>query len=76
MRVKYKNPKELTSKLRDLIDMYLESLLEYEKLAETVIAIVNANHDRIYKNGVISKTLSTALGEERVNIINNIVSAK
>lgn len=73
MRVKYKNPKELTSKLRDLIDTYLEGLIEPNKFSETVSAIIDANHDRIYKNGVISKSLVEALGEERTKIINSII---
>ena len=31
MRAVYRNPKELATKLKDLIDLYLEDLLSYEK---------------------------------------------
>ncbi len=72
MRASYKNPKELTSKLRDLIDTYLEGLINYEKLEKTVVAIINANEQRVYKNGFIPTKLATDLGPERVNVINKI----
>ena len=32
MRAVYRNPKELATKLKDVIDLYLEDLLSYEKL--------------------------------------------
>lgn len=72
MRVKYKNPNELESKLRDLVDTYLDSLIDYEKLEKTVIAIINANGNSVYKNGFMKANLANALGDERVNIINKI----
>jgi len=72
MRATYKNPKELSSKLRDLVDTYLEGLLGYEELEKTIIAIINANEDRVYKNGFMPTKLSGVLGIERVNIINKI----
>lgn len=72
MRASYKNPKELESKLRDLIDTHLEGLLGYEKLEQTVIAIINANGDRVYKNGFMPTRLAGVLGPERVNVINKI----
>lgn len=72
MRARYKNPKELSSKLRDLVDTYLEGLLGYEELEKTVIAIINANEDRVYKNGFMPTKLSSDLGPERVNIIDKI----
>jgi uncharacterized protein (TIGR04540 family) len=72
MRASYKNPKELTSKLRDLIDTYLEGLIDHEKLEKTVVAIINANENRVYKNGFIPTKLAADLGIERVNVINKI----
>lgn len=72
MRASYKNPKELSSKLRDLVDTYLEGLLGYEELEKTVIAIINANQDRVYKNGFMPTKLASVLGAERVEIINKI----
>lgn len=75
MRSSYKNPKELTSKLRDLLDTYLEGLIDYEKLEKTVVAIINANEHRIYKNGSIPTKLAADLGSQRVDIINKIAEA-
>lgn len=72
MRASYKNPKELSSKLRDLVDTYLEGLLDYEELEKTIIAIINANEDRVYKNGFMPTKLAGVLGTERVDIINKI----
>lgn len=72
MRASYKNPKELSSKLRDLVDTYLEGLLSYEELEKTVVAIINANEDRVYKNGFMPTKLAAVLGDERVDIINKI----
>lgn len=72
MRASYKNPKELTSKLKDLVDTYFEDLIGYEELEKTVIAIINANEDRVYKNGFMPTRLANILGPERVNIIDKI----
>lgn len=72
MRASYKNPKELAGKLRDLVDTHLEGLLGYEELEKTVIAIINANEDRVYKNGFMPTKLAGILGTERVSIINKI----
>ncbi|AKN30907.1 ribonuclease P [Clostridium carboxidivorans P7] len=72
MRASYKNPKELASKLRDLVDTYFEGLLSYEELEKTIIAIINANGDRVYKNGFMPTKLAGILGTERVDVINKI----
>lgn len=72
MRASYKNPKELASKLRDLVDTYLEGLMSYEELEKIVIAIINANGESVYKNGFMPTKLSGILGPERVEIINKI----
>ncbi|WPC39409.1 TIGR04540 family protein [Clostridium sp. JS66] len=72
MRASYKNPKELASKLRDLVDTYFEGLLSYEELEKTIIAIINANGDRVYKNGFMPTKLAGILGAERVDVINKI----
>ncbi|MFA6941504.1 MAG: TIGR04540 family protein [Clostridiaceae bacterium] len=69
MRAAYKNPKELESKLKDLVDTYLDGLIDYEKLEQTVTAIISANENRVYKNGFIPTKLANALGGERINII-------
>lgn len=72
MRAVYRNPKELATKMKDLVDSYRDSLITYEKLEQTVIAMINANEDRIYKNGFMPTKLINALGEERKAIIDEI----
>ena len=72
MRAVYKNPKELATKLKDVVDSYFEDLITYEKLEETVIRMIKANKDSIYKDGFMPVKLSSALGEERKNIIDKI----
>ena len=69
MRAVYRNPKELATKLKDLIDLYLEDLLSYEKLETTVVAMIKANDDRIYKNGFMPTKLIATIGEERKVIV-------
>ena len=72
MRAVYRNPKELATKLKDLID--LEDLLSYEKLETTVVAMIKANDDRIYKNGFMPTKLIAAIGEERKVIVDKIAA--
>ena len=43
MRAVYKNPKELATCLKDLIDLYLDDLMTYEKLTVKILKIVDAN---------------------------------
>ncbi|ATD55012.1 TIGR04540 family protein [Clostridium chauvoei] len=72
MRAVYRNPKELATHLKDLVDLYLEDLLSYEDLEGKVIKIINSNEDRVYKGEHMPVKLSNTLGEERVQIINEI----
>lgn len=72
MRAVYRNPKELATKMKDLVDSYRDSLITYEKLEEIVIAMINANEDRVYKNGFMPTKLISVLGEERKAIIDEI----
>ena len=74
MRAVYRNPKELATKLKDLIDLYLEDLLSYEKLETTVVAMIKANDDRIYKNGFMPTKLIATIGEERKVIVDKIAA--
>lgn len=72
MRAVYRNPKELATKMKDLVDSYRDSLITYEKLEENVIAMIKANEDRVYKNGFMPTKLINVLGEERKAIIDEI----
>lgn len=76
MRTLYKNPKELGACLRDMVDLYRDDLMTYEKLSEKIMKLVEVNEERIFKNGGIEIKISNILGEERVAIINDIVNNK
>ena len=73
MRLVYKNPKELATFIKDLIDNYLEDLITYDELKEKVIKIIEANKDRVYKDNKISLKIYPYLGDERVEILNKII---
>ncbi|WP_300385276.1 TIGR04540 family protein [Clostridium sp.] len=72
MRSVYKNPKELATCLKDLVDNYLENLISYEDLEKKIKKMIEANGDRIYKDGKISSKLFPYLSSERVEIIDKI----
>ena len=72
MRAVYKNPKELATKLKDVVDLYFDDLITYEKLKETVEKMIKANKDSIYKDGFMPVKLISALGEERQAVIDKI----
>lgn len=74
MRAVYKNPKELATCLKDLVDLYLDDLMTYEKLTMKILKIVDANE--VYRNGFIENKISNVLGEQRIEIINKIVSER
>lgn len=74
MKAVYKNPKELGTKIKDLVDTYHEGLISYEKLEETIIIMIEKNEDRIYKNGFMPSNLISIIGEDRKEIIDEIAS--
>lgn len=76
MRKVYKDPKELGMCLKDLIDFYLDDVMTYEKLEEKITILVDANQDRVYKDGNISLKISNILGSSRVEVINKVFSDK
>ncbi|MBE6066435.1 MAG: TIGR04540 family protein [Clostridium lundense] len=74
MRLTYKNPRELATCIKDLVDSYLEGLIEQDAFEEKLIKLINANKDRIYKDDVMSVKISSVLGNSRIDIINKIIS--
>lgn len=76
MRVVYRNPKELATKLKDLVDTYREGLIDEEKFQNIIVAMVEKNEDRVYKNGFMPTKLINTLGEERKLIIDEIINKK
>lgn len=73
MRKVYRNPRELATCLKDIVDMYLEDLMTEEKMEEKITAIVEANRDRIYKEKNMNVNISKYLGDERVEIIDKVI---
>lgn len=76
MRAVYRNPKELATCLKDIVDTYEDDLISYEKMEERIIKIVEANKEAIYKEKNMSVKIANVLGDKRVEIINNIVQSK
>ncbi|NLL31594.1 MAG: TIGR04540 family protein [Clostridiales bacterium] len=76
MRTKYKNPKELGTCLKDLVDNYLEYLLDEETLRKRVMKIVEANGESAYKDGKVASKIYPYLGDERAEIISKIIENK
>ena len=73
MRTVYKNPKELGTCLKDLVDNYLEDLITWDYLEEKVKKIVAANGESAYKDGKVSSKIFPYLGNERVEILDKII---
>lgn len=72
MRLVYRNPKELASKVRDAVDLYQDNLISYDKLEQIIVGMIEKNEDRVYKNGFMPAKLISEIGEERKNIIDEI----
>lgn len=73
MRLTYKNPRELATAVKDLVDFYLDDVMEYEVLEERLKKLVASNMERVYKDDIMSLKIANVLGEERVNIVNKII---
>lgn len=76
MRAVYRNPKELATCLKDIVDTYEDDLISYEKMEERIIKIVEVNKEAIYKEKNMSVKIANVLGDNRVEIINKIVQSK
>lgn len=73
MRSVYKNPRELATCLKDIVDNYYEDLITYEKMSDKIIKIVKSNKEAIYKEKSMSLKIANVLGEERVKLIDKVV---
>jgi len=76
MRKVYKDPKQLATCLQDLVDLYLDDVITYNKLKEKLTILVNANEDRIFKDGNMSSKISNIIGSSRVDVINKVSSER
>jgi uncharacterized protein (TIGR04540 family) len=72
MKAVYKNPRELATKLIDLVDTYREGLITYENFEKTVTAIIERNEDQVYKNGFMPVKLISVIGEDRKAVIDEV----
>lgn len=72
MKAVYRNPKELATKLMDLVDTYRDDLISYEEFEKTVTAIIERNEDRVYKNGFMPTRLISIIGEDRKAAIDQV----
>lgn len=76
MRAVYRNPKELASCLKDIVDAHDDDLISYEKMEDRIMKLVEANKDAIYKEKSMSVKIANVLGEKREEIINKVVQSK
>ena len=76
MRAVYRNPKELATCLKDIVDTYNDDLISYEKMEDRIMKLVDANKDTIYKEKSMSVKIANVLGDNRVEIINKVVESK
>lgn len=74
MRAVYKNPKELATCLKDIVDTYDDGLITRDAMESKLLKIIEANRDEVYKEKSMSVRISNVLGEYRTNIINEIVN--
>lgn len=74
MRAVYRNPNELATCIKDIIDTYLEDLMSYEDMETKLVKISEANGERVYKDGFLNLKIARVLGNERVEIMNKAVA--
>ena len=76
MRAVYRNPKELATCLKDIVDAHDDDLISYEKMEERIMKLVEANKEAIYKEKNMSVKIANVLGNKREEIINKVVESK
>ena len=76
MRAVYRNPKELATCLKDIVDAHDDDLISYEKMEERIMKLVEANKEAIYKEKNMSVKIANVLGHKREEIINKVVQSK
>lgn len=70
MRLVYKNPKELGTAVKDLVDEYQDDLITYEKFQEKLKKVSETNKERLFKNGKVESKIAVILGDERIELLN------
>lgn len=73
MRKKYKNPRELATCLKDLVDLSLDGIMTFEKVQGKVKVISEANKETVFNEGKVSYKIATVLGDERMIELNKML---
>ncbi|MDD5793983.1 TIGR04540 family protein [Clostridium sp. HCP1S3_B4] len=74
MRLVYKNPKELGTAVKDLVDEYQDDLITYEKFQEKLKKVSETNKERLFKNGKVESKIAVILGDERIELLNKALA--
>ena len=74
MRKVYRNPKELATYLKDMVEMYFDDLMTYEKMEAKIKEVIEANEERFFKNGNVDVKGAKIIGESNMEVINKIIA--
>ena len=74
MRKVYRNPKELATYLKDMVEMYFDDLMTYEKMEAKIKEVIEANEERFFKNGNVDVIVAKIIGESNMEVINKIIA--
>ena len=74
MRKVYINPKELATYLKDMVEMYFDDLMTYEKMEAKIKEVIEANEERFFKNGNVDVKVAKIIGESNMEVINKIIA--
>lgn len=74
MRAVYRNPKELATAIKDLIEEFQDDLIGEDKFQVRLNKIAEANEERFIKNGKVENKIANVLGEERLELIYNYLA--
>ena len=74
MRKVYRNPKELATYLKDMVEMYFDDLMTYEKMEAKIKEVIEANEERFFKNGNVDVKVAQIIGESNMEVINKIIA--
>lgn len=76
MKMVYKEPIELATKIKDMVDAYFEGLISKDKFEETINLLIEKNNERIYKNGIMQSKILKIIGEDRKKAIEEVAPTK
>lgn len=74
MRAVYRNPRELATAIKDLIEEFQDDLISEDKFQVRLNKIAEANEERFIKNGKVENKIANVLGEERLELVYNYLA--